>query len=245
MNLFKADIHIHTLLSPCGDLEMSPDNIINKAIQENLQIIGITDHNSTRQAPLIKKLAQKHNIYVLLGAEVTSKEEAHCLCFFENETKTAEFQQYLDQHLANIKNDPDQFGYQVVVDEDENIVYQEDKLLISAINKSIDEIYDKVTELNGIFIPAHIDKLAFSLTSQLGFIPPDIKAHALEIGQKTDINEYLRLFAYLSKFTFIKNSDAHIPELIGSSYSNFYIEEPSFLEIKLALENKDGRKVLV
>ncbi|MFA8450334.1 MAG: PHP domain-containing protein [Bacteroidales bacterium] len=245
MNIFKADLHIHTLLSPCGILEMSPNTIIQRAQEENLNIIGITDHNSTRQAPLIRKLGVDKNIFVLMGAEVTSKEEAHCLCFFEKESQLEKFQKYLDRYLTNIPNDPTQFGFQVVVDEKENIIYEEKKLLISAINQSIDEIFDTVQNLDGIFIPAHIDKGAFSLTSQLGFIPPDIRAHALEITKRTNLKDFITQFNYLNKFSFIQSSDAHQPEDIGKSYCMFSLEEPSFYEIKKALKGIENRKVEV
>ena len=83
MKKYRADLHIHTVLSPCGDLEMSPVNIVQKAKERSLNILGISDHNSTLHAPLIKKLAAKEGILVLMGAEVTTKEEVHCLCFFE------------------------------------------------------------------------------------------------------------------------------------------------------------------
>ena len=85
MNSFRADLHIHTLLSPCGDLDMSPDEIVRIAKEKQLSIIGITDHNTTKHVPLAKFYAQQQGIFVLGGAEVTTKEEAHCLAFFEKD----------------------------------------------------------------------------------------------------------------------------------------------------------------
>lgn len=243
MNKYRADLHMHTVLSPCGDLEMSPANIVQKARERGIDILGITDHNSTLHAPLIKDLAAKEGIMVLMGAEVTTKEEVHCLCFFENEELLAEFQSYLNQFLPKIKNDTDKFGYQVVVNEEEEIIDEVDCLLISGLNQSIEEIEQKVHSLNGLFIPAHINKTVNSIISQLGFLPPDLRVDALEISLHVKKSEFLKKNKYLSKYNFIQSSDAHYTENIGNAWTNFYLERRSFEEIKMALGGLKGRKV--
>ena len=129
----RADLHIHTILSPCGDLEMSPANIIGIALRKGISLIGISDHNSTRQAPLIQELGEKQGLRVLCGTEINSIEEVHALAYFPTLERLAEFQTYLDHHLPDIKNNPDKFGYQVVVDAEEQITYEEERLLISAL----------------------------------------------------------------------------------------------------------------
>ncbi len=240
---FRADLHIHTVLSPCGDLSMSPLNIVNAASKKNLDIIGITDHNSTRHCKLIHDLAAEKNIFVLCGAEVTSQEEAHCLCFLPDFEKLEEFQKYIDDHLPEINNDPDQFGYQVQVDKDENIIYQEPKLLISAIDQTIEEIERKVHELDGLFIPAHVNRSAMSLISQLGFIPDDLNYDALEIYKYTGEKEFMEMHPYLKNPTLTRSSDAHFIKNLGNAISRFYIEEPTFEEIRMALKKLKGRFV--
>lgn len=244
MRTYWADLHIHTLLSPCGDLEMSPVNIIRKAREMKLDIIGITDHNSTRQVALIDELGRENGVFVMAGAEVTTREEVHCLTFFETVEELTEFQFYLDRHLIVIKNDPDRFGYQVVVDRDEQIVYQEERLLIAAIDQSIDELEVKVHELNGLFIPAHVNREKYSLTSQLGFVPVDIKADALEISRHISKEKFLEANPKLNGFNILRNSDAHTPEMIGEISSEFFIESCSFKEIKMALRGEKGRKLV-
>jgi len=230
--MYKADLHIHTILSPCGDLSMSPQNIVNTAISRGLHIIGITDHNSTRQAPLVKKIGEKHGLLVLCGCEITSREEAHCLAFFKDDETLSEFQNFLDQHLPGIMNDTDKFGYQVVVDEHENIVYEEPRLLLSALNVGLDDLYDEVHRLGGIFIPAHIDKPSTSLMSQLGFVPPDIKADGMELSKFNTPEKFIKRFAYLKKFKFIQNSDAHTLDTIGESFTELELSEFSFEGVK-------------
>jgi len=243
MKRFKADLHIHTVLSPCGDLEMSPANIVRTAKLKDIEIIGITDHNSTKQCNILKTTAAKEGIYVLTGAEVTSKEEVHCLTFFESNESLLEFQQYLDLYLPDIKNNVDLFGYQVVVDDEENIVEEEERLLISALDQSIEEIEKKVHGLNGIFIPAHINKSKFSILSQLGFVPADLHVEALEISKHISKTEFLSNNSYLKNFTFIQDSDAHYIENIGDTSTEFLMEEISFEEIRMALAGINGRSV--
>ena len=129
----KADLHIHTVLSPCGDLDMSPGNILRAALERGLGLIGITDHNSTRQALLIQEWGREMGVAVLAGAEVTTAEEAHCLAFFPTPERLAEFQRFLDRHLPPVPNNPDKFGYQVAVNRDDEILYEEPLLLLSAL----------------------------------------------------------------------------------------------------------------
>ncbi|MDP4183689.1 MAG: PHP domain-containing protein [Bacteroidota bacterium] len=244
MKTYRADLHIHSVLSPCGDLDMSPVTIIEKAQEAHLDIIGITDHNSTRQCPLIKSLGQKAGILVLCGAEVTSHEEVHCLALFENDKELLLFQNYLDLHLPNFPNNTELFGYQVVVDENDFIIYEEEKLLISAINQNINEIEKMVHSLNGLFIPAHIDKLSNSLLSQLGFIPSDLIVDAIEVTSHADIGQ-LQKRPDLQNKGFIRNSDAHYPGQIGSAFTLFELESPSFQEILLALKNQNNRRICI
>jgi predicted metal-dependent phosphoesterase TrpH len=226
--IYKADLHIHTILSPCGDLSMSPQNIVDTALSRGLQIIGITDHNSTRQAALVRKIGEKRGLLVLCGCEITSKEEAHCLAFFIDDETLNEFQFFLDVHLPDIAIDSVKFGYQVVVDESEQIVYEEPRLLISALDVSLDDLYDEVHRLGGIFIPAHIDKPTTSLMSQLGFVPPDIKADGMELTKFNAPEKFIKRFAYLKKFKFIQSSDAHILDLIGETFAELELSEFSF-----------------
>lgn len=243
MKTVKADLHIHTVLSPCGDLDMSPRNIVERASEKNVQIIGITDHNSTRQVDIVEELASRVGIYVLGGVEITTREEVHCLAFFPDQTARWQFQTYLDSFLPDIPNKPGVFGYQVVVDEYDTILYTEEKLLITGINRSINQIEKEVHRLNGIFIPAHIDRPVNSLFSQLGFIPPDLKMEAMGITCYTTESAVRRKFPIPENIALIKNSDAHYPDDIGKGYSLFTLKECAFEEVRMALLNQGGRSV--
>ncbi len=244
MNIFRADLHIHTLLSPCGHLDMSPENIVLQAKMKELDIIGITDHNSTRHCDLVSSIAAARGIFVMKGAEVTTKEEVHCLVFFENQGTLEIFQDYLDSNLPNIQNDPALFGDQVQVDEEENIIYEEKKLLISALNVSMDHLAEFVRGHSGLFIPAHIDRNKNSIYSQLGFLPEGLKADALEISGKTNRNNFSMTHPEISAYQIISSSDAHVPDQIGSVFTEFYLDNPSFSEIRMAFNGNNMRKLI-
>ena len=245
MTAFRSDLHIHTVLSPCGDLEMSPSNIVEEAARKGLDIIGITDHNTTLHCSLVKKLAEKKGIYVMTGAEVTTKEEVHCLVFFENNEKLKLLQDYLDKYLPDILNVPEIFGHQVQVDEDEKIIYTEEKLLANAIKIPVNELEEFVHSLGGIFIPAHIDRLKNSIYSQLGFIPGNLRADALEVSKITKVEEFAGIHPEILKYPITRSSDSHFPGSIGEATTTFFIEERSFGEVKMALAGIEGRSISI
>ena len=245
MHEFKADMHIHTVLSPCGSLEMSPKNIVKSALDAGLDIIAITDHNTTKQAQIIKQLAEKEGLFVFCGAEINSLEEVHCLALFEHDNELLQFQAYLDQHLIPIKNDPSYFGFQVVVDADELILEEEERLLINALDVDIIQIEKKVHQLNGLFIPAHIDRPFNGILSQLGFFPEKLNVDAVELSQHAKISNWIGNSKIPSGISIIRSSDAHQPEMIGKVFTTFKMENASFSEISLALRGQEGRSVVL
>ncbi len=243
LNAFKADLHIHTVLSPCGDLEMSPSAIVTRALARGLDMIAITDHNTTRQVKVTQKIGREKGLFVLGGVEVTSQEETHCLCYFADDTQLDAFQTFLDAHLPPIPNDEDRFGYQLIVDEDDEIVGEAQYHLLNAIDVDIDGIYDEVHRIGGLFVPAHINKGTTSLMSQLGFVPPDLRADGLEINFRTTKEEILKKFAYLKRFNFITDSDAHFIDNVGDVYNVIHMEHRTFDEFAKALHGEDDRSI--
>ena len=243
MKQFRADLHIHTVLSPCADLEMTPANIVKKAKSAGLQIIGITDHNSTKNAKIVKRLAEKEGIFTLTGVEITTKEDVHCLAFFEHSEELDSFQIFLDKYSAKIPNVDGEFGYQPVLDENENIIELVDFYLPAAIKKSIDEVENEVTKRNGLFIPAHVNRMLNGIFGQLGFIPPGVRFDALGISNHISENDARKHYVLENKISLLRNSDAHFLDQIGTAFSTFFIEKPSFMEIKLALNQEYNRMI--
>ena len=243
MKEYRADLHIHTCLSPCADLEMTPVNIVQRAKQKGLQIIGITDHNSTKNALMVRRLAQKEGIFVMTGAEVTTKEEVHCLVFFEFENQLEQFQQYLNNQKTVIHNLNNRFGFQPVVDENNNVLELVPYFLPAALKTGIIDIQKTVEKLGGIFIPAHVDRSFAGLFNQLGHIPPGLKFDAMGISRLSSEKDVRKHYVLEKEITLIRNSDAHYLQQIGEIYTPFYLEEISFSEIKNALNQRDGRFV--
>lgn len=238
---YRADLHLHTVLSPCGDIYMSPSAIIEQAKKLHLDVIAITDHNSTQQVKVTQQLGRENGILVIGGVEITTQEEAHALAYFETDEQLDAFQEFLDENLPHIPNDEERFGYQLIVDKDEEITGEEEWLLLSAIDADLDTLYDKVHEIGGLFVPAHVNKPASSLMSQLGFIPPDIKADALEISKHVKKEDFLKKFAYLKKFMFTKSSDAHFVHIIGEVHCVLNMYDLTFDEFRKTLRGEDGR----
>ncbi|HWQ03117.1 MAG TPA: PHP domain-containing protein [Candidatus Nitrosotenuis sp.] len=240
MKEFRADLHIHTCLSPCAELEMSPRNIVRAAKQKGLQVIGICDHNSAENVPAVEKNAAREGIAVISGMEVTSKEEVHLLALFENETKCLAFQEIVYEHLHG-KNDEPLYGEQVIVNEEEEILGFCDKLLIGATDLTIERLVDLIHEFGGLAIAAHVDREGFGIIGQLGFIPADLPLDALELADPAKRDS----IAQQRNLPFITSSDAHKLEDIGSQSTTFWMNAASTAEIKRCLNSEDGRALRI
>lgn len=244
MQLYHADFHIHSCLSPCGSLDSSPAAIVRKAVESGLDIIAISDHNSLKHCALAEKLAQGSGLKVVFAAEVTTKEEVHALALFGHLDAAMEFQQFIELHLNQIPNDPDLFGDQPVLDMEEMIVEFYPWLLINSLNADIYETMEVVHRLGGLFIPAHVEKPANSLFSQLGIFPFDLKCDAVEIFKLENQESVYSKLLIPAEMPFITNSDAHYLNDIGKKRTQLLMEHRSWEEICWAIKNINGRKVV-
>ena len=201
------DLHIHTALSPCADNDMTPNNIVNMARLKGLDIIAITDHNSCRNVATCMKCAENSGLTVVPGMEIETCEEVHMLAFFDNTEALGELEKTVQKSLPDIKNRRDIFGDQFVMDCDDNIVGEIENLLVTATSLSVDSVTDIVRSLGGVIVPAHIDKDAYSILSNLGFIP-DNGYTAFEIKNPQKKDEIVRN-NNLKNSVIIHDSDAH------------------------------------
>ncbi len=172
MPWFSADLHLHSCLSPCGDLEASPAAIARSARQRGLHLIALTDHNSALNTPAFEICCQREGLSAIYGMEATCAEEAHCLCLFPTVAIALDFSEFIYAHLVPIANDPLRWGDQVYVNADDEIEGEVENLLISATDLNLETLGETVHQRGGLFIPAHVDRAAFSLMGQLGFVPP-------------------------------------------------------------------------
>jgi len=240
---FQADLHIHTCLSPCAELNMGPKAIVEKALQHGLDVIGISDHNSSENAPAVVKAARDRNLTVLPGMEVTSKEEVHILAVFDSVDKALQLQEIVYEHLHG-ENDTEAFGLQVVVNEDHDVLGFNKRLLAGATELSVEQVVESISALEGLAIAAHVDRETFGIIGQLGFVPRELKLDALELSANTSPEEARRRFPEYARYAFIRSSDAHSATEIGKVRTTLLLCEPSTREIKKALRGEDGRRVL-
>lgn len=244
LKIYTADLHIHSCLSPCGDLDMSPRNIVAAAIEKKLDIIAITDHNASENIVATMKLAQDKSLTVLAGMEVTSEEEAHLIALFDNLKDIGHFQQVVYDNLMSFGIDQRTIEEQVIVNEKDEVEGFNEHLLFGATSLSFQQLVDEVHRLNGLAIASHVDRESFSIIAQLGFIPEDLPLDALEISPKMSKDEARSVFPDVNRFPLIKCSDAHFPTDVGKQKTQFLIREPTINELKLALTNSQGRRIL-
>lgn len=236
----KADLHIHTCLSPCGDLDMTPRNIIKRARQLGLEMIAITDHNACGNVTVAQRLGKEAGVYVLAGVEITTKEEVHLLGLFEEIGPLKDLEGLLRKG-PSVKNTPEIFGYQVLVNEYDEVEGFVEDLLIHATLLSLEEAISQIHSRGGLSIPAHVDKPSFSILSQLGFIPEAMEVDALEIWNPS--SESLIDQGIDKKYPLVCNSDAHFVHEIGKRYTIFQIESLNLQELSLALRCVEGRSI--
>ena len=203
------DFHIHSCLSPCGDDDMTPGNIVGMAVVKGLNAIAVTDHNSCKNCPAVLSLAAQYGITAIPGMELCTSEEVHVVCLFETLEGAMDFDRYVHQRIMPVKNQPDIFGKQQIMDENDQCTGIEPLLLINAADISFDSVYDLTKAYGGIMIPAHIDKSSNSLLSNLGFVPPDSRFECFELRDVTKKEAMIRDNPYLGQCSMVHNSDAH------------------------------------
>jgi PHP family Zn ribbon phosphoesterase len=206
---FAVDLHLHTALSPCGDADMTPNNIVNMALLKGLDMIAITDHNSCANVEAVIDAGRNKGLMVIPGIEVQSKEEVHLICLFKKLEKALAFGGLIYDSLPNIPNNEELFGRQLIMDALDHITGQVEKLLLSSSSYSINEIFELVNKHEGICIPAHVDRPGYSIISNLGFIPPDLKVDIVEFSKKASFEAVFNKMPFLKSYKHVISSDAH------------------------------------
>jgi PHP family Zn ribbon phosphoesterase len=240
MRVYSSDLHIHTCLSPCGDLEMAPKDIVRRAREKGLDIIGITDHNTGKNVGAVLEAAHGFSVSVIPGMEVQTIEEVHVLTFFETIDDLRTWDGMVYEALPNITNNPAYFGDQPIVNADGEILGFEEKLLLNSLQMTLEQVFREVGSIGGYCIPAHIDKDAFGLISHLGMIPRNLN---IAVAEVQDLQQAPQL-ADVKGLQLIASSDAHFLAEVGARRSDLLMKEASFFELLMALEGKEGRRVV-
>lgn len=236
MLALSYDLHIHSCLSPCGDKDMTPGNIVGMAAVKNLDVIALTDHNSCKNCGTFMEFAKEFGIIGIPGMELCTLEEVHVVCLFPTLEQAMEFDNYVYHHLPNIPNNSTIFGHQQICDEKDNVIMEEAKLLITATDIPFLEVYDLTASFGGIMFPAHIEKNANSLLSNLGFIPADSKFTCAEIKNLSQKERLIKENPYLCECKLITNSDAHYLEYINEPENFIHAKSRTIIDVLCALK---------
>lgn len=205
------DLHIHTGLSPCGDSDMSPNNIVNMALLKELDCIAITDHNACGNVRAVMEAAAGTELLVIPGMEVETAEEIHVLCLFPHLESATAVWEAVDKSLPGIRNKEEIFGRQLFFDSADNVTGSCDKLLVTATGLSLYELFPLVEGAGGVAIPAHIDRSSYSIVSSLGSIPPDLDIGLVEFSKTADPEAFIHEYeaSFPQRLAYLQNSDAH------------------------------------
>ena len=247
---FRADLHIHSCLSPCADIFMTPMRIAQRAREAGLDMIAICDHNSAENAPYgLKACERLEGLSFLPGLEITSVEEVHVVALFAGIAGALKMQRVVYNKLTKAPHDSDMYGDQIVVNEDDEVEGFNDRMLIGSVDMDLKSLVDRIHRLDGIAIAAHIDRTSFGVVGQLGFIPEDVDFDAVELSRHvTDRSEDWERTAQENyfmgrRFPILFSSDAHRLEEVGERRTRFLLKSPELEEIKMALQEVGGRKV--
>jgi PHP family Zn ribbon phosphoesterase len=244
MKQFRADLHVHTVLSPCADVAMIPPLIVQTALEHHIDLIAITDHNASANVRAVQKAAEGTNLTVLPGIEVQSREDVHLLTLFEDLATLETWQQQVTNALPDLPNQREFFGEQFVVDETGGFVRDEKRLLLTSTGFTIDEIFERVNALGGLVIPAHVERFSYGLLPTLGLISEKWPLEALEISRNITPEKAFSRFPALQPYELIQNGDVHLlDDFLGTTV--FSLASPTLMELRMAFHHMDGRDVCI
>jgi PHP family Zn ribbon phosphoesterase len=242
MHTFKAELHVHTLLSPCAGVEMIPPLIVDETLRCGIQIIAITDHNASANTEAVMRAARGTSLFVLPGMELQTREDVHLLCLFDTLDQLRTWQARVDTLLPDVPNQVDYFGEQFVVDETGEFIRHEERLLLNAAGIELDQAAQEVIALGGLAIPAHVDRKSNGLLEILGLVPPQFDV--LEISRHTNPEAARKKFPQLQPKILIQNGDVHqLDGFLGKTYLT--IAEPTIQELNMAFHNQNGRQMQI
>lgn len=239
---FRCDLHVHTCLSPCAELDMYPQAVVEKAMAEKIDILAICDHNSSENTGFVMNAARGKPLTVMPGMEITSSEEVHVLALFHSLTELKNMQEIIYNHLTGM-NREEIFGCQAIVNADDQVEGFNDHFLLGATSLSLQEVIEHIHRCEGLAIAAHIDRESFGVLGQLGFIDPDCPFDALEVSRSTGIAGARLKYPELSNYAFLESSDAHFVRDIGRGVTEVFMRNATVEELKMAFQGRDGRYV--
>lgn len=237
MRKFHCDFHIHTCLSPCADITMVP-NVVGERLQKaGIDWIAVTDHNSTKNVRVFKEVLKKFGVEVLPGVEVQTIEEVHVLGYFPDVEHAESFGNFIYSYLPDFEIDEEHFGYQLVVDENDEFIDKETRNLSMSVNLTLEETVKALKRFEATVVYAHVNR-AFGLLYQLGFFPENVEADAIEIRN-------FKNFEFDFPYPILVSSDAHNLDSIVKSRMIFEVNSRNYEEFVKALKKEEGRRIII
>jgi hypothetical protein len=222
---------------------MSPRAVVERARTAGLDLIAVTDHNTTENAGAVIEAAAGTGLAVLPGIEMTTAEEVHLLGLFEAGADLGPFQAEVYRNLPDLPAKMKFVDDQVLVDAADYVTGFCPRCLFGATRFSVQDAVGLIHGHGGLAIACHVDRESFSLISQLGFIPPGLGLEAVEVSPRMSVAEARAAFGPFDALPVVRFSDAHRPEEIGAATTEFLVDGPGLAEIRRALAGEDGRKV--
>lgn len=243
---FQADLHIHSCLSPCGELTMSPRGIVARAQEVGLDIIAVSDHNAVGNAEAAMRAAAGTGLTVLPGMEIVSAEEVHVLALFGTMDEAGPVLEAVHRNLPDGGPKKTFVKDQVLVNEVDEVTGFHPYFLMGATLLTVYEVVDLIRGHGGLAVAAHYDRGSFSVISQLGFIPAGLTFDALEVFSPAGACQEKRVpSAPPPGCPIVRFSDAHRPEEIGSRRTDLLLASPTLDEVRKAFAGLDGRRIIV
>lgn len=232
------DLHMHSCLSPCGDVDMTPNNIVGMSKLLGLDVIALTDHNSVLNCEAVMKLGAQNDLLVIPGMELTTMEEIHVVCLFPTIEKALLFNDYVREHQMQIKNRADIYGRQIIMDENDEEIGEVSNLLILATDISVMNVRELVESFHGVCYPAHINRDSMSIISSLGDIPPECGFKTAEVSSSGDIEKLKIQHPILNDMLIVRDSDAHYLQNMKDAQNFFELDEISIEAVLAKLKNE-------
>ena len=227
MNTYRYDFHVHSCLSPCGDADMTPNNLVQMAMLSGCEILAITDHNTCRNAPAAMEAGERNGLLVIPGMELCTAEEAHVVCLFETVEGALEFDRYVYDHMPHVKNKPEIFGEQPILNGEDEKVGEEENLLLVSSFIGVDQVVSLTAEYGGVAFPAHVNRDSYSVIASLGAIPPESGFTAAEVTRDCDLEAFRQLHPELEGLRIFRDSDAHYLETLAEDPWLIHLPERS------------------
>lgn len=222
---YYYDLHMHSCLSPCGDMDMTPNNIVGMSKLLGLDVIALTDHNSVLNCEAVMKLGLENGLCVIPGMELTTMEEIHVVCLFPSYEKALQWNEYVKAHQMQFPNRVDIYGRQVIMDENDEEIGEVENLLILATDISVMDVKKLVESYDGVCYPAHINRDSMSIISSLGDIPPECGFTTAEVSSSGNIEELKGRYPILCDMLIVRDSDAHYLQNMRDAENFFELKE--------------------